>query len=83
VDDDRNLTVFLSTVLALEGHKVVTASDGQAALDLLGHQATSRGNAAFVQYIPRTLTLVRSNMARNPRFSRLRELLASHLDELR
>jgi aminoglycoside/choline kinase family phosphotransferase len=53
------------------------------ALGTFGHQATSRGNAAFVQYIPRTLTLVRSNMARNPRFSRLRELLATHLDELR
>lgn len=35
VDDDRNLTVFLTTVLSLEGHKVMTASDGQAALDLL------------------------------------------------
>jgi DNA-binding response OmpR family regulator len=35
VDDDRNLTVFLSTVLSLEGHSVVTASDGQAALNVL------------------------------------------------
>jgi DNA-binding response OmpR family regulator len=35
VDDDRNLTVFLSTVLTLEGHQVVTAGDGQVALDVL------------------------------------------------
>jgi len=35
VDDDRNLTVFLTTVLSLEGHSVRTASDGEAALALL------------------------------------------------
>ena len=35
VDDDRNLTLFLSTVLMLEGHEVVTAPDGFAALELL------------------------------------------------
>ena len=35
VDDDRNLTVFLSTVLALEGHAVKIAPNGEAALDLL------------------------------------------------
>jgi DNA-binding response OmpR family regulator len=38
VDDDRNLSLFLSTVLTLDGHEVVTASDGQAALDLLGER---------------------------------------------
>lgn len=38
VDDDRNLTLFLSTVLTLDGHEVVTATDGQAALDLLGER---------------------------------------------
>jgi DNA-binding response OmpR family regulator len=35
IDDDRNLTLFLTTVLALDGHDVVTATDGFAALDLL------------------------------------------------
>jgi two-component system response regulator SaeR len=35
IDDDRNLTVLLSTVLSLEGHEVMTASDGEAALALL------------------------------------------------
>ncbi len=35
VDDDRNLTVFLTTVLTLEGHQVVSATDGASALDLL------------------------------------------------
>ena len=35
IDDDRNLTLFLTTVLRLDGHEVLIASDGQAALDLL------------------------------------------------
>lgn len=35
VDDDRNLSLFLSTVLTLEGHEVVTCSDGVEALSLL------------------------------------------------
>ena len=39
VDDDRNLTLFLSTVLKLEGHNVVTAADGVAALELLTDRA--------------------------------------------
>lgn len=38
VDDDRNLTLFLSTVLTLDGHEVVTATDGQSALDLLSQR---------------------------------------------
>jgi DNA-binding response OmpR family regulator len=38
VDDDRNLALFLSTVLTLDGHEVVTATDGQAALDLLNQR---------------------------------------------
>jgi DNA-binding response OmpR family regulator len=35
VDDDRNLTLFLTTVLTLDGHEVVSVSDGQAGLELL------------------------------------------------
>lgn len=35
VDDDKNLTLLLTTVLELEGLQVLTATDGQAALDLL------------------------------------------------
>lgn len=36
IDDDKNLTLLLTTVLELEGLQVLTATDGQAALDLLG-----------------------------------------------
>ena len=53
------------------------------ALGTFGYQTTARGNTVYIQYIPRTLTYVRSNLARYDRFGRLRELLAEHLDELR
>jgi aminoglycoside/choline kinase family phosphotransferase len=53
------------------------------ALGTFGFQTISRGNPVYIQYIPRTLTYVRSNMDRDARFGRLRELLAEHLEELR
>jgi N-acetylmuramate 1-kinase len=53
------------------------------ALGTFGFQTISRGNPVYIQYIPRTLNYVRANLERYPRFARLRELLAEHLDELR
>jgi aminoglycoside/choline kinase family phosphotransferase len=53
------------------------------ALGTFGFQTTSRQNAVYIQYIPRTLNYARGNLTRNPRFARLRELLAEHLEELR
>ena len=53
------------------------------ALGTFGFQTLSRGNTVYIQYIPRTLTYVRANLERYPRFARLRELLAAHLEELR
>ena len=53
------------------------------ALGTFGFQTISRGNGVYIQYIPRTLTYVRSNLQRYTRFGRLRELLAAHLEELR
>ena len=53
------------------------------ALGTFGFQTMSRGNTVYIQYIPRTLNYVRANLERHPRFGRLRELLAEHLDELR
>ena len=52
------------------------------ALGTFGFQTTSRGNPVYIQYIPRTLTYVRANLARYSRFNRLRDLLAQHLEEL-
>jgi aminoglycoside/choline kinase family phosphotransferase len=53
------------------------------ALGTFGFQTTSRGNTVYIQYIPRTLNYVRSNLLKYDRFGRLRELLAWHLEELR
>ena len=53
------------------------------ALGTFGFQTISRGNPVYIQYIPRTLNYVRGNMERDPRFGRLRELLAEHVEELR
>jgi N-acetylmuramate 1-kinase len=45
------------------------------ALGTFGHQTTSRNNPVYIQYIPRTLSYVRTNLERYPRFARLREIL--------
>ena len=52
------------------------------ALGTFGYQTLNRGNTVYIQYIPRTLSYVRANLAKYARFARLRELLAAHLDEL-
>lgn len=50
------------------------------ALGTFGHQATARSNPTYIQYIPRTLSHVRANLERYPRFDRLRELLGVVID---
>ena len=52
------------------------------ALGTFGHQTTARGNPVYIQYMPRTLSYVRSALAKYPRFERLRACLATHLEEL-
>jgi N-acetylmuramate 1-kinase len=53
------------------------------ALGTFGYQTTARRNPVYIQYIPRTLRYVRNNLEHLPRFGRLRELLASLVDEFR
>jgi aminoglycoside/choline kinase family phosphotransferase len=53
------------------------------ALGTFGFQAANRRNPGYIQYMPRTLEHVRSNLARYPRFARLHELLGSQIEELR
>jgi aminoglycoside/choline kinase family phosphotransferase len=53
------------------------------ALGTFGYQTTARGNPVYIQYMPRTLRHVRDNLRRHPRFARLREILATHVEELR
>jgi aminoglycoside/choline kinase family phosphotransferase len=51
------------------------------ALGTFGNQAAARGNPAYVQHMPRTIEYARMNLARYPRFGRLRDLLATHIAE--
>ena len=53
------------------------------ALGTFGYQTVTRGNTVYIQYIPRTLNYVRSNLAKYPRFAHLRELLSDLIEELR
>jgi aminoglycoside/choline kinase family phosphotransferase len=45
------------------------------ALGTFGYMTTARNNTVYIQYIPRTLAYVRANLAKYPRFERLRSLL--------
>jgi aminoglycoside/choline kinase family phosphotransferase len=58
---------------------VMSVQRNLKALGTFGHQTTSRNNPVYIQYIPRTLTCVRANLERYPRFARLRELLGGVL----
>ena len=53
------------------------------ALGTFGYQTTARRNPVYIQYIPRTLRYVRDNLEAHARFSRLREILAAHVEEFR
>ena len=53
------------------------------ALGTFGYQTATRQNPVYIQYMPRTIKYVRDNLHRYPRFARLRELLAKHIDEVR
>jgi aminoglycoside/choline kinase family phosphotransferase len=53
------------------------------ALGTFGYQTTARRNPVYIQYIPRTLRYVRNNLQNQTRFARLRELLATHVEEFR
>jgi N-acetylmuramate 1-kinase len=53
------------------------------ALGTFGYQTVARGNTVYVQYMPRTLHHVRTNLWKYPRFARLRTLLSASIEELR
>jgi aminoglycoside/choline kinase family phosphotransferase len=89
---------LIAFFLALRGSTAVAGPDGREfrrrfdlmslqrnlkALGTFGYQTTTRVNTVYIQYIPRTLSYVRANLERSPRFARLRALLAAHVEELR
>ncbi len=90
---DSELDGFLAYFLAIRGNvdgvefrrrfDVMAVQRNLKALGTFGYQAAARGNPIYIQYIPRTLKYVRDNFDRHTRFGRLREILATHVDELR
>jgi aminoglycoside/choline kinase family phosphotransferase len=52
------------------------------ALGTFGYQASKRGNTGYLRDVPRTLGYLRVTFDQQPRFARLRELLAPALPEL-
>jgi hypothetical protein len=53
------------------------------ALSTFGYQTLARQNPVYIQYMPRTLRYVRTNLQKYRAFGRLHGLLAAHLEELR
>ena len=93
---DRDVDELIAYFLALKGPGVrhsahafrarfdlMAVQRNLKALGTFGYQTMARGNPVYIQYMPRTLAYVRTNLAKYPRFSRLRDVLAQHLDELR
>jgi aminoglycoside/choline kinase family phosphotransferase len=93
---DRDLDELIAYFLALSGRESDGAADefrrrfdlmalqrNLKALGTFGYQTATRRNPVYIQYIPRTLRYARVNLAKYPRFARLRELLAAHIEELR
>ena len=53
------------------------------ALGTFGYQTTARRNPVYIQYIPRTLRYVRTNLDQLTQFEDLRDMLAAHVEEFR
>ena len=52
------------------------------ALGTFGYQTITRQNPVYIQYIPRTIRHVRTNLEKHARFGRLRGILAEIMSEL-
>jgi aminoglycoside/choline kinase family phosphotransferase len=92
---DRDLDDLIAYFLALKGRSARADVDefrrrfdlmalqrNLKALGTFGYQTITRGNPVYIQYMPRTLRYARTNLQKYPRFERLHELLAWHVEEL-
>ena len=89
---ERELDDLIAYFLALKGRVVdddfrrrfdlMALQRNLKALGTFGFQTMTRRNPVYIQYMPRTLRYVRDNLEKYPRFARLRDLLAAHVDEL-
>jgi hypothetical protein len=91
---DQTVAELIAYFLALKGSvdteaefrrrfDVMALQRNLKALGTFGYQTTARRNPVYIQYIPRTLRHVRNNLERSQRFGRLRDLLATHVEEFR
>jgi aminoglycoside/choline kinase family phosphotransferase len=90
---DRELEELIAYFVALKGSPdpvefrrrfdLMALQRNLKALGTFGYQTATRGNPVYIQYIPRTLRYVRTNLAKYPRFARLQAVLSAHVDELR
>jgi aminoglycoside/choline kinase family phosphotransferase len=90
---DREVDELIAYFLALKGRTgdedfrrrfdLMALQRNLKALGTFGYQTMTRQNPVYIQYIPRTLRYARNNLEKYPRFTRLRELLAAHVEELR
>ena len=91
---ERTVDELIAYFLALKGQTgtestfrerfdVMALQRNLKALGTFGYQTTARRNPVYIQYIPRTLRHVRTNLEQLPRFGRLRELLSAHVEEFR
>ncbi len=90
---DRELDELIAYFLALTGatdaaefrrrFDLMALQRNLKALGTFGYQTTTRRNTVYIQYMPRTLRYARTNLEKYPRFARLREILAAHVEELR
>jgi N-acetylmuramate 1-kinase len=93
---DREVDELIAYFLALKGCQgtadaarfrgrfdLMAVQRNLKALGTFGYQTITRGNPVYIQYIPRTLRYARTNLEKYPRFDRLREILAPHVEELR
>jgi aminoglycoside/choline kinase family phosphotransferase len=91
---ERTVDELIAYFLALKGQTGTEAAFKQRfnamalqrnlkALGTFGYQTTTRRNPVYIQYIPRTLKYVRDNLAQLPRFARIRDLLATYVEEFR
>ena len=93
---DRELDELIAYFLALKkgDGQAVSADEFRRRFDLMalqrnlkalgtfGYQTMTRRNTVYIQYMPRTLRYTRTNLEKYPRFARLREILATHVEEL-